>query len=72
MIALQAFTGKKPQELIIDPDTGELNWQPFIQLDQDLIRFLDGLVSQSHHKRYSSVNIAMKEALFRHHALGRK
>ncbi|NET40022.1 MAG: protein kinase, partial [Cyanothece sp. SIO1E1] len=69
MIALQALTGKKPEAFTIDPDTGELNWQQFIQLKPDLVRFLNQLVCQNHQKRFTSVNTVLKDALFRRHAL---
>ncbi|NET36431.1 MAG: protein kinase, partial [Cyanothece sp. SIO1E1] len=72
MIALQALTGKKPETFTIDANTGELNWQQFIQLDPDLSQFLAQLVCQNHQKRFASVNTAIRDALFRRHALYQK
>ncbi|NET40325.1 MAG: protein kinase, partial [Cyanothece sp. SIO1E1] len=72
MIALQALTGKKPETFTIETNTGELDWQQFIQLDPDLSQFLDQLVCQNHHQRYHSVNLAIKDALLRRHALTEK
>lgn len=68
LIALQALTGKPPETFTVDPDTGELNWKQFAQVNQDLAQFLDKMVCQNPQERYSSSSIAMKDALFLRHA----
>lgn len=67
MIAIQCLVAKAPSELSIDPETGDLIWQPLVlEYHQDypgleeLIRLLSKLVEYNACDRYQSAEEALK------------
>ena len=63
MIALQALTGKQPEEFTINPGTGELNWRDFVDVNKDVAQLFNKMVAQNHRNRYSSVGEAINDVL---------
>ncbi len=63
MIALQALTGRDPQELV-NPTTGELRWRNYVQVREGVAKFLDKLVCRDRQERYSSIPLALEHVNF--------
>jgi CheY-like chemotaxis protein len=63
MIAVQALTGKRLQELV-NPITGELKWRDFAQVNESVARLLDRMVCPDYKERYSSIKAALEDILF--------
>lgn len=58
MIALQAITGKPPNQLPEDPQTGEIIWQNLVPVSAGLAEVLSRLVRYHFKDRYQSVTEA--------------
>ena len=63
MIALQALTGKAPDEFTIDPGTGELNWRDFVDVNKDVAKLFNKMTAQNHRNRYFSAAEALNDVL---------
>jgi len=60
LIGIQALTGKKPQELEKDPETGELIWREQITVSPKLAFVLDKMVRADFRERYPSAQSALE------------
>ena len=55
LITLQALTGKGPQELSLDPNTGEIAWRNLLTINTSFASVLERLLCQDYRKRYAKV-----------------
>lgn len=58
IIAIEALTGKDPERLPEDPDTGELLWQQGCHVSGDLAEIIDRMVRYDFRQRYFSAEEA--------------
>ncbi|MBP0021411.1 MAG: protein kinase [Cyanobacteria bacterium SBLK] len=58
IIAIEALTGKDPERLPEDPDTGELLWRQGIEISNDLAEIIDRMVRYDFRQRYFSAEEA--------------
>jgi formylglycine-generating enzyme required for sulfatase activity len=63
MIGIQALTGKTPDTLPEDPNTGEVVWRNQAQISNDLANFLDKMVRDHFSRRYQNANEALQALL---------
>ncbi|MCS7031047.1 MAG: serine/threonine protein kinase [Gloeomargarita sp. SKYG116] len=54
IVAICALTGKQPDQLESDPQTGELVWRPGVQVSHALGTVLDRMVRYHYSKRYAN------------------
>ncbi|MBD2471916.1 serine/threonine-protein kinase [Nostoc sp. FACHB-145] len=59
IIAIQSVTGLNPTQLQEDPQTGEIIWQPWAQISQELNTILDIMVRYHFKDRYQSATEAL-------------
>jgi serine/threonine protein kinase len=61
MIGIQALTGIKPKDLIVDPDTAKVNWHQYVEgINADLLEMLDCMVHYHFKKRYQTAAAALE------------
>jgi tetratricopeptide (TPR) repeat protein len=60
MVGIQALTGISPDQLLIDPDTGEVSWHEYASLSPDLAQVLDKMVRYDYRERYQSATSALQ------------
>ena len=60
IIGIQALTGKMPQELIEDPETAEIIWQQYAEVNPKLEVLLDRMVRYDFRERYRSASEALQ------------
>ncbi|MGL4375311.1 MAG: SUMF1/EgtB/PvdO family nonheme iron enzyme, partial [Microcoleaceae cyanobacterium] len=63
MIGIQALTGKTPDTLPEDPNTGEVVWRNHAQVSQNLANILDKMVRDHFSRRYQNANEALQALL---------
>ncbi len=61
MIAIQALTGKLPQQLHPNPETGTVEWQQWAQVSPELAAILDKMVRYHFSDRYQSATEVLKD-----------
>ncbi|MDJ0737033.1 MAG: CHASE2 domain-containing serine/threonine-protein kinase [Nostocaceae cyanobacterium] len=61
MIAIQALTGKLPQELYPNLETGTVEWQQWTQVSTELAEILDKMVRYHFSDRYQSATEVLKD-----------
>lgn len=54
IIAIQALTGRSPQDISIDSQTGEINWHSLIRVSPGLTQVLNTMVRYDFRQRYLS------------------
>lgn len=59
MIALQALTGKDPEHISEDPQTGELQWRQLVDVSPNFAQFLDRMVRYDFRQRFESAMQAL-------------
>ncbi|TVQ52328.1 MAG: hypothetical protein EA366_14230, partial [Spirulina sp. DLM2.Bin59] len=59
MIALQALTGKDPEHIPEDPQTGELQWRDLVAVSPHFAQFLDRMVRYDFRQRFESAMQAL-------------
>lgn len=60
MIGIQALTGFIPNQLPINPDTGEINWQEKVSVSPEFAQVLEKMVYYDFRERYQSATLALK------------
>ncbi|MFB8788484.1 MAG: tetratricopeptide repeat protein [Potamolinea sp.] len=60
MIGIQALTGFVPNQLPINPDTGELNWQEKVLVTPEFAKVLEKMVYYDFRERYQSATLALE------------
>ena len=60
IIAIQALTGVAPIDLQEDLDTGEILWQHLVGVDDQLVAFLNKMISYHFKDRYQNATQALK------------
>ena len=63
MIGIQALTGKTPDTLPEDPNTGEVVWRNQAQVSTNLANILDKMVRDHFSRRYQNANEALQALL---------
>ncbi|MEG4801659.1 bifunctional serine/threonine-protein kinase/formylglycine-generating enzyme family protein [Microcoleus sp. ARI1-B5] len=63
MIGIQALTGKTPESLPEDPNTGEVAWRNQAQASNNLATVLDKMVRDNFSQRYQNANEALQAIL---------
>jgi eukaryotic-like serine/threonine-protein kinase len=63
MIGIQALTGKTPDTLPEDPNTGEVVWRNQAQVSNNLANILDKMVRDHFSRRYQNANEALQALL---------
>jgi len=63
MIGIQALTGKTPDTLPEDPNTGEVVWRNHAQVSTNLANILDKMVRDHFSRRYQNANEALQALL---------
>jgi serine/threonine protein kinase len=61
MIAIQALTGRSPQQLEPNLQTGSIMWRHLVQVNQELADILDRMVCYYFSDRYQSVRDVMRD-----------
>lgn len=61
IIGIQALTGLQPQELVINPDTGNLQWQKHTQISPKLTQILEKMTCYYFGDRYQSANEVLED-----------
>ncbi|BAZ07866.1 serine/threonine protein kinase with Chase2 sensor [Calothrix sp. NIES-3974] len=61
MIGIQALTGLPPQDIEIDPDTGNLKWSHLVQVSPEFAQILEKMTSYHFGDRYLSANDALAD-----------
>ncbi|MEA5420176.1 tetratricopeptide repeat protein [Spirulina sp. CCNP1310] len=59
MIALQALTGKDPEHIPEDSQTGELQWRQLVEVSPNFAQFLDRMVRYDFRQRFESAMQAL-------------
>ncbi|HEY9676029.1 MAG TPA: tetratricopeptide repeat protein [Waterburya sp.] len=60
MVGIQALTGISPEQLPINPDTGEITWQDKASVSPELAKLLDRMVRYDFRERYPSAASALQ------------
>ena len=60
MIGVQCLTGKSPNQLQEDPQTGEILWRSLAQVSQPTAQFIDTMIRDHFSQRYPSAIDALK------------
>ncbi len=61
MMTLQALTGKLPNQLPSDPETGEVYWRHLVTVGESFAKVLDKMISHNLAERYTSVSQLLNE-----------
>ena len=61
MVAIEALTGQLPRDFNIDPSTGEVVWQPGVQVSTVLANVLTKMVRQHYSRRYANCETVLKD-----------
>ena len=61
VIAIQAITGLRPNQLQEDEESGELIWQAWAKCDSGLVRIIEKMVRYHFRDRYRSASEALQE-----------
>ena len=61
VIAIQAITGLRPNQLLEDEESGELIWQAWAKCDSGLVRIIEKMVRYHFRDRYRSASEALQE-----------
>jgi tetratricopeptide (TPR) repeat protein len=61
MVGIQALTGISPDQLPIDPDTGEISWNDKGSVSPEFAEFLDKMVRYDFRQRYPSAALALQK-----------
>lgn len=61
MMGIQALTGISPQELQLDPDTGNVMWRESAQVSAELAAILDKMVCYHFGDRYQSAHAVLQD-----------
>lgn len=60
MVGIQALTGIVPDQLPINPDTGEISWHDKLSISSELAAVLDKMVRYDFRQRYQSATLALQ------------
>ncbi|MEQ8753174.1 MAG: tetratricopeptide repeat protein [Coleofasciculus sp. G1-WW12-02] len=60
IVGIQALTGAVPQELPIDPDSGEICWRDRTSVSPELAKVLDQMIRYDFRERYPSAEAALQ------------
>jgi tetratricopeptide (TPR) repeat protein len=60
MIGIQALTGFVPNQLPLNPDTGEINWQDKVSVSPEFAKVLEKMVYYDFRERYQSATLALE------------
>jgi serine/threonine protein kinase len=60
IIAIQALTGLTPNQLELDTDTNEINWQNQANVSPEFAQFIDKMVRYDFRQRYHSATAALQ------------
>ena len=60
MVGIQALTGISPEQLPIDPDTGEISWNDKASVSPEFAEVLDKMVRYDFRQRYQSAALALQ------------
>ncbi|MBD2126145.1 tetratricopeptide repeat protein [Microcoleus sp. ZQ-A2] len=60
MVGIQALTGISPEQLPINPDTGELSWNEKASASSEFAEVLDKMVRYDFRQRYQSAALALQ------------
>ncbi len=60
IIGIQALTGMSPDQLPINPDTGEISWQDKASVSPELAKVLDTMVRYDFRQRYQSAALVLQ------------
>ncbi len=61
MIALQALVGKRPDLIPEDPNTGELGWQPLVEISPAFRQILTRLTRRNTQERYPAASAVLRD-----------
>ncbi|TVP66084.1 MAG: serine/threonine-protein kinase [Nodularia sp. (in: Bacteria)] len=61
IIAIQALTGLSPDQLEVDIDTNEINWQHQTTVSPEFAQFVDKMVCYDFRQRYTSATVALQK-----------
>jgi len=60
-IVIQGLTGLEPQQLESDENSGELLWQHLVDIDNDLVEVINGMVKWHPRDRYQTIQEVMTD-----------
>jgi tetratricopeptide (TPR) repeat protein len=60
ILAIQALTGRSPQQISSDPQTGEINWQTLVKVSPGLTHVINTMVCYDFRQRYYSATEALE------------
>ena len=60
IVGIQALTGVAPQELPVDPDSGEICWRDRTSVSPELAKVLDKMIRYDFRERYPSAEAALQ------------
>lgn len=60
MVGIQALTGISPEQLPMNPDTGEISWNDQVSVSPEFAEILDKMVRYDFRQRYQSAALALQ------------